>query len=43
MTTAKYGIAIAPTAGITVSQPAWFRNMTTVITKQTTRTPIITR
>ena len=42
-TTAKYGNAIAPNAGITVTQPACVRNNTTVITKHTTRMPIITR
>jgi len=42
-TTAKYGMTIAPTAGIAVSHPAWLMNITTAITKQTVRMAIMSR
>ena len=42
-TTAKYGMAIAPTRGIAVSQPRWLTNSTTAIMKQAARMPIMIR
>ena len=41
--TAKYGMAIAPTAGIAVSHPRWLMNMTIATAKQTVRMAIMSR
>ena len=41
--TAKYGMAIAPTAGMAVNHPAWLTNKMTATAKQTVRMAIMSR